>query len=377
MSPKLRLLQSVDRLTGPWFFRQLKHGATALSGSDNPAAQPVPADALNRVLIIRPGGLGDAVLTYPMLMTLRERYPDARFDVLAETRNADIYRINDIVDEIYCYETDPFTVFRRLKKNRYDLIIDTEQYHHLSTLLANALQPRFLCGFKTLGRERFLTHTAIHDESSYEVSSFLRLAEALLGSPVAFDPNQPFISIPPQTRTWADQTIRAAGMQRFAAVAPGAGGAYKLWPVSRYAEIVAWLIRQDYAVILLGGRDALEAADRIAAKAGSERVLSLAGQITLADSAGLLQRASLSVSADTGAMHLAYAVGTPTVSMFGPGEHLRWAPPGERHRIVRKDLACSPCTRLGRVPKCPYDVACMREISVDEVIAACADLLGR
>jgi ADP-heptose:LPS heptosyltransferase len=348
-----------------------------MSESDTSAAQPIPAAALRRVLIIRPGGLGDAVLSYPMLTALRAAYPHARFDALVERRNAGVYRINPIVDEIYRYDSRPWTVFGRLKKNCYDLIIDTEQYHHLSTLLANALRPRFLCGFDTLGRGRFMTHAAVHDEHSYEVFSFLRLAEIVLGAPITFDPDQPFIKIPAQTSTWADQTIRAAGLPRFVVLAPGAGGAYKRWPPSRYAEIVNWLTRRDYPVILLGGRDAMPAAAQITTRTDSGRVVNLVGQTTLTQSAGLLQRASLSVSADTGAMHLAYAVGTATVSLFGPGEHLRWAPPGKRHRIIRKGLACSPCTRFGHVPRCPYDVACMREISAPEVIAACGDRLER
>ena len=185
MSPKLKLLRSADRLLGPWLFRWLKPTVVQIPDTDSGARQPIPADALRRVLMIRPGGLGDAVLTYPMLKGLRTAYPDTRFDALVETRNAGIYRINNIVDEIYCYDTNPLAVFKQLKKNRYDLIIDTEQYHHLSTLLANALQPRFLCGFDTAGRAHFLTHPAVHDASSYEVYSFLRLAEAVLGSPQA------------------------------------------------------------------------------------------------------------------------------------------------------------------------------------------------
>jgi lipopolysaccharide heptosyltransferase II len=375
MPPKLKLLQSVDRLLGPWLFRQCKPAATGLSESDATAGRSAPPDMVRRVLIIRPGGLGDAVLTYPMLTALRAGFPDARIDALVEARNAGIYRINNIVDEIYRYDTNPLTVFRHLKKNRYDLIIDTEQYHHLSTLLANALQPRVICGFETLGRARFLTHGAAHDANSYEVFSFLRLAETVLGTAVVFDPNDPFIKVRAETLAWADQTISTAGIQRFAVIAPGAGGAYKIWPAARYAEIASWLTARNYPVILLGGDDASEAANQITADAGPGPMLNLVGQTNLSESAGLLQRASLCISSDTGAMHLAAAVGTPTVSLFGPGEYLRWAPSGEHHRMVRKGLACSPCTRFGQVPRCPYNVACMREISVNEVITACDDLL--
>ena len=362
-------------MLGPWLFRWVKPAVVQMPEPDSGAGQPIPANALRRVLLIRPGGLGDAVLTYPMLKGLRTAYPDTRFDALVETRNAGIYRINNIVDEIYCYDTNPLAVFKQLKKNRYDLIIDTEQYHHLSTLLANALQPRFLCGFDTAGRAHFLTHPAVHDASSYEVYSFLRLAEAVLGSPILFDPAQPFITVPEQTLAWAEQTMSDAGMQRSVVMAPGAGGTYKLWPMSRYTEIARSLTERNYPVILLGGDDATAAARQITATAKPARILNLVGRTNLAESAALLRRSNLCISSDTGAMHLAFSVGTPTVSLFGPGEYLRWAPPGEQHRMIRKGLACSPCTRFGHVPRCPHNIACMQEIGVKEVISACDELL--
>jgi ADP-heptose:LPS heptosyltransferase len=135
------------------------------------------------------------------------------------------------------------------------------------------------------------------------------------------------------------------------------------------------LNRRGHAVILLGGRDGVTAAATIAADNDPERVLNLAGKTTLAQTAALLQRARLSLSADTGVMHLAYAVGTPTVSLFGPGLQHKWAPPGKQHRVVRKGLACSPCTRHGRIPPCPHNIACMREISVADVTDAINALL--
>jgi ADP-heptose:LPS heptosyltransferase len=74
-------------------------------------------------------------------------------------------------------------------------------------------------------------------------------------------------------------------------------------------------------------------------------------------------------------LHLAYAVGTPTVALFGPGLHRKWAPPAPRHRVVRLGLPCSPCTRSGRVPPCPIGIACMRDLGVAPVLAAAEELL--
>lgn len=331
-------------------------------------------DEVRRILVIRPGGLGDAALTYPMLQALRQGYPDARIDILAERRNAGIYRIADIVAEIYRYDSGVLGVLRRLRDKRYDIVIDTEQFHHFSTVFANLLRPKYLCGFDTLGRKRFQTHSVPYRDETYEARSFIGLAEAVLGSEIAFDPDRPFIDVDPGARAWAAETMAAAQGRKVAVIAPVAGGASRLWPAVRYAEVAAWLIDRQYYVVLLGGRDGIEAAREIVDRNRSGTVLNLAGKTSLVQSAAVLQRAGLSVSADTGVLHLAYGVGTPTVSLFGSGLHRKWGPPGRYHRIVRKGLSCSPCIRFGRLPPCPHDIACMRELSARDVIDAIGDL---
>ena len=147
---KLKLLQSADRLLGPWLFRNLRPAAEKPATSAD--AGSIPSGEVRRILIVRPGGLGDAALTFPMLKALRDGYPDARIDILAERRNAGVYAIADGISEIYCYDAGALGVLRRLRQSRHDVIIDTEQYHHFSTIFANYLRPKYLCGFDTLGR---------------------------------------------------------------------------------------------------------------------------------------------------------------------------------------------------------------------------------
>jgi len=309
-----------------------------------------------------------------LLNALRQGYPDALVDVLAEKRNAGVYEIGDLVSEIHCYDSGVLGVQRRLQSAGYDILIDTEQIHHLSTIFANSLRPKYLCGFDTLGRRRFQTHTVPYREDRYEAISFLQLAEAVLGSPHGFDPDQPFIIVRPAAKAWAATKLKSANERQVVAVAATAGGSARLWPVARYAEVVRWLASRGYYVVLLGGSDGVEAANFIAAHMAPDAVLNLTGKTTLVQSAALLQHACLSVSADTGVMHLAYGVGTSTVSLFGSSSHRKWGPPGRRHRVVRKGLACSPCIRFGRLPPCPHNIACMQEIDAAEVIAAIEDL---
>jgi lipopolysaccharide heptosyltransferase II len=365
----------MDRLVGPWLCRRLRPGAGELANTTPMAPVEIRPESIRRILVVRPGGLGDAALTWPMLSALRSGFPAADIDILAENRNAGIYRIGELVSDIYLYDRKPLSTLRRLRRLRYDLIIDTEQYHHLSVVIANALRPRFLAGFDTLGRRRLHTHSVRHHEDTYEACSFLELAEALLNKSIEFDCDRAFIQVHAPTREWAAQEIAVHGMQKFIAVTPCAGGPYRLWPPERYAEVVGWLIRRGYPVVLLGGADGVDAAQKIVSLNPGTAILDLTGQTSLVQSAALLERAALSVSGDTGILHLAYGVGTPTVALFGSGLHRKWAPPGKRHRIVRKGLECSPCTRDGRVPPCPHAIACMQTISVAEVTEAIDELL--
>jgi ADP-heptose:LPS heptosyltransferase len=377
---KLKLLQSADRLLGPWLCRNLKPTAKKLKLTIDATDReqhsgPIPPEEVRRILVIRPGGLGDAALTYPLLRALRQGYPDARVDVLAEKRNAGIFEITDIVAKIHCYDSDMPAMLWRLRGAQYDIIIDTEQFHHFSTILANFLRPGYLCGFDTLGRRRFQTHSVPYGEGTYEAQSFLDLAEAVLGPSYHFDPDRYFIDVKPEARTWAVKTMEATGERELAVIAPTASGSSRLWPAARYAEVTRWLIGRNYFVVLLGGQDGIEAAGYISTHNDSGRVLNLAGRTTLAQSAAVLRQARLLVSADTGVMHLAYGIGTPTVSLFGSGLHRKWAPPGRHHRIVRKGLPCSPCIQFGQLPPCPFDIACMRDLGAGDVIAAIEDLL--
>lgn len=372
ISRRLRLLQAADRSVGPWLCRRIRPTAGALAAESGEAISP---NTIRRILVVRPGGLGDAALTYPLLGALRSGFPGADVEVLGERRNAGIYRIGDIVSRIHVYDDAPLATLRRLKRARYDLVIDTEQYHHLSVLVANALRPRFLAGFDVLGRARFHTHSVPHDEETYEARAFLRLAEVVLDRTIAFDAERAFIEVDSASTDWAQTVMAEHSLDKFVAVTPVAGGPYRLWPPTRYAEVIAWLMRRDYPVVLLGGADGVTAAESIVRRNPGAPILNLAGQTSLAESAALLQMAELSLSADTGILHLACGVGTPTVALFGPGRHRQWAPPGPRHRIVRKGLPCSPCMNRGRMPPCPIDIACMRDIGVDDVTAELAQAL--
>src|SRR5262249_27876712 len=106
---------------------------------------------------------------------------------------------------------------------------------------------------------------------------------------------------------------------------------------------------------LVGGRSERRVARTIARALPAGQVLDLCGRIPLAETAAVVSLSDLYVGSDTGVLHIAYGVGTPTVHLFGPGAISKWAPPGSRYHSISRRLPCSPCMRYNYVPRCPYD----------------------
>ncbi len=327
-----------------------------------------------RVLVIRPGGIGDAVLFVPMLRHLRESWPAARIDLLCERRNRGVVAGTGLVDRLYCYDR-PRELLAVLRGG-YDLVIDTEQMHALSALVAWATGAPRRVGFATNSRRRMLTDTVPYDLDLYEVRSFLELARAATGRTPSWDPDAPFYPVAPAAAARAREWL--AGLPRpRVAVHPGASIPQRRWPPSRYAEVARRLAGEGVAIVVLGGPADGRAARRIARELGGLPHVNLAGRCTLGEAAAVVAEVDVYVSADTGVLHLAYGVGTRTVHLFGPGVLSKWGPPGRRFRVVRADgVPCSPCTRYGYTPPCAQGLACMDRITPGMVLGAVREQLA-
>jgi lipopolysaccharide heptosyltransferase II len=364
-----RFLKAADGVAGRAAYRALVRRAQRTSALRD-AVPPSAAATVRRVLVIRPGGIGDAVLCHPMLRALRRAWPDAAVDVLAERRNAGIFRANDAADRVLEYDSLRGANLVTALRGDYDVVVDTEQFHHLSAVVAHLVGARISCGFDTHGRGGLYTHPVPYDDERYEVRSFLDLARAVTGEDAPFDPEAPFF---PLRDALLDDVRRRHGLGRGAgvvAIQPGASIERKRWDPDRFRELAQRLCALGHRVVLVGGRAERRASDRIAGSLPPAQVRDLCGRICLAETAAVVSLCDLLVGSDTGVLHIAYGVGTPTVNLFGPGVASKWAPRGSSHRSIRRDLPCSPCMRFGRVPRCPYDAKCMRLISVDEVFDA-------
>ncbi|HXQ22631.1 MAG TPA: glycosyltransferase family 9 protein [Candidatus Acidoferrales bacterium] len=367
---QVRLLKELDHVVGRAVYRAFLGGRRPRPG------EGVLPNPVRRILVLRPGGIGDAVLFFPLLHALRHTFPQARLDVLAERRNVGLFEANDVVDRAYAYDRNGGRDLLAAIRNGYDVAIDTEQYHFLSAVVTYLTGAPVRVGFDTQGRGGLFTHRVGYSDQTYEVYSFLNLFRALTGRERAFDPEQPFFPVSDEHLAWARGLLGERTHQRVAVISPGASMKQRLWAPERYRQLVRWLIDHGLRVVLTGGAGDVTAARATIEGVDPTCVINLAGATSLARTAAVIALADLYVSSDTGPLHIAYGVGTPTVHLFGSGILSKWAPLGSRYRAVHKALPCSPCTRYGYTPPCPYGVECMKRIEVEDVIAGVREVLG-
>jgi lipopolysaccharide heptosyltransferase II len=262
----------------------------------------------------------------------------------------------------------------RLGGRGYDAVLDLQGLFK-SALYVLATGAPIRVGFAE-GREGspwILTHRVVAPpQPVHAVERYLHLAAAV----DAADPAPEFlIALSPEDVTAARSLLVGCGISPGGprvALQPSARWRTKLWEIPRWRELAAALMRQGIGVVLTGSREDAAMAEGICAGMNPSP-LSLVGRLTLKQLAALLRDMSLMVSVDSGPMHIAAAMGTPVVALFGPTDPRRTGPLGEG-RILRHDLPCSPC--LQRRCRIADTYRCMRDITVAEVLGAVRDLLG-
>ncbi|MDP2654497.1 MAG: glycosyltransferase family 9 protein [Candidatus Omnitrophota bacterium] len=338
-------------------------GLTACLIPSRPETE-IPPDQCRQILIIRPGGIGDAVFLIPILLALKNVPTISAVDILCENRNREIFLSQSrLFRKLYCY--DARSEFTKIFKNHYDLIVDTEQWHYLSAIVSVLVPNRFNCGFASRPLRAKLFHRRVpYETGDYEMKNFRRLFEFLLGK----DTPEPLVDgcfeIEEQTRQWARQMVPTGAV----AVFVGASIALRRIPGDLAEAIGRLVLKLQHPVVLLGGKDVLDAGKKFQQDLQDSRVVNLVGQISLAQSTAIIRECRLFIGPDSGLLHLASAVGTPAIGLFGPGNLKKWAPRNEKTRIVTKNVSCSPCTHFGyTVPTCGGTYHCVKDISINDI----------
>jgi 3-deoxy-D-manno-octulosonic-acid transferase/heptosyltransferase-1 len=346
-----------------------------------------------KILIVKLSAIGDVIHTLPALNALRRHFPNAHITWLVEEGARDMVQGHPALDRVIVSGrkrwladaargrcADAFGGAARfvhcLRDTHYDLLLDF-QASLKSGLLIALTRARRKVGFDKGMVHSEHSHVFLNERIapvSMEIHALKRgliLLEAI-GVPcgqISYE-----LPIGPADIQAADSLLRATGRvdsPLLVAVNPVAKWSTKLWPETRFAALADGLIADlKAAVVFTGAPEDRPLIERIMAAMTRRGAANLAGQTTLKTLAALFQRVDLVVTTDTGPMHLAAAVETPVVALFGPTAHWRTGPFGPGHRIVRVPMACGPCFKR----RCA-SAACMGAITVDMVMGAVRRML--
>jgi len=353
-----------------------------------------------RILVIRPDHLGDLLFSTPAFRLLRAAFPTAHITALIGPWGQDVARRNPALDEVLTCEFPGFTrqpkgsplapyrlLWREARRLRsFDLAVIPRFDHWWGALLAYTARIPRRWGYDIPECRPFLTRPVPHVAGRHEVEQNLRLIEAgcqVEGMPCPIAEIDRALAFPlsEEEKAFADNYLARHGLvshSHLVAIHPGAGAAVKLWPAERFAQVADALAERWKArIILTGSRAELGLAWAVAMRTGA---LVAAGETTLGQLAALLARCDLVIGSDSGPLHLAVAVGAPTIHLYGPANPALfgpWAPGSEgAHRAIVSPMACVPCNRLDYTMAELVSHTCMKEITVAEVLKAAEELLG-
>ena len=291
------------------------------------------------------GAIGDLLLASGLLNGLAALLPKARIEIIASASNAASLAL---LDNSFIKTAFPVSAAWRLlhyvRKNRYDLFIDTTQWARLGALLARFSQAKTTIGFETRGQHRGNGYdiTVIHRSDVHEAENFAALGRALF---------EDFIFSPKLTLP-ANFINPFAGCKVIAFhlwPARGLGRYLKAWPDEYWADLAKILLARGYRIILTGSREDVAETDNFINRffSGEKNVVSVAGEYSLPDLACILKNALALVSVNTGIMHLGALLGTPTIGLHGATNPVRWGPLGSHTRSLLPTRGASAYLDLG------------------------------
>lgn len=318
--------------------------------------------------------MGDTVLTYPAVQGLKTLFPQSHLAILVQSHLIDLWKTFPYVNEIIPFQKkeglasfwEDLNLSESLKERKFDLAIILPRSFRSAFQIYMARIP-IRIGYQDEGRSFFLTHRIPRTEEvlkAHRIHYYQKLIDPI--GKVEYFPS-PQIFLREEERGWAEQQVKDLGLldgRPLIGVNPGATyGLAKCWPTVRFGELGKRLSQKWKATILLFGKEEERSIVAEILKPLGNKGIDLTGKTLLLQLAALLERCHLLITNDTGTMHVAAAVGTPVVALFGSTDPLITGPRGDGHVVVRKDVPCSPC--LKRI--CPTDHRCMDLITVDEV----------
>jgi len=340
-------------------------------------------EGIQRILVIKFWGIGNLVQTSPTLRGIRRRFPKAEITFLTLEQNKGIYENSGLYDEaiylrlttIWDFTRELTTLFFVLRNYRFDLIIDLEPLTYFAEMISFYVGVGHRVGFSVPGRESLFTKPVEFREDEHISRTFFRVLSVFDSDGEAGEEDlipEP-IPLTREDERAAEELLRAQdvnpgefliGMN----VNASEVARERRWPMENFAALVDMVIQKlNATVVLFGSPDEAPYVERTIAMMQQDPI-NLAGRTTLRQAIAVMSKLDLFITNDSGPLHLAYALGIPTISFYGPESPRRYGPMGSKHRTIYKDLDCSPCIYFKNQKKinCDRDALCMRLISVKE-----------
>lgn len=337
--------------------------------------KPIDKSSINNILIRATNWVGDAVMTLPALEAVRENFPKSRITVIARPWVAPVFENHPAVNNILIYNrhdslkkniSEFFHVINLIRKNRYDLAVLFQNAFE-AALITYLGGVKSRLGFDSDGRGFLLTHRIKRTDGIFGVHQVEYYLSILKSAGLEAKSRNPVLHISKKDSAKASALLEINGINRndfLLGLGPGAiFGNAKRWPVERFAKIGDLAAEKWNAkIIIMGSKKEKEIGTSMTGLMLHKSV-DFCGATSLGEALGIIGRCSLFVTNDSGLMHVAAALGVPTLAIFGSTDHVATGPRGINTRIIKHEIDCSPCLK----PECPTDFKCMLSIEPEEV----------
>jgi lipopolysaccharide heptosyltransferase II len=346
---------------------------------------------ITRVLLLRLERIGDLLMTLEAIADARRAWPHAEIDLAVGSWNRELASLIPGVQRVHVADlpwlsrgeqptswSHLLDAARRWRAERYDIVVNFEPDIR-TNFLAWLTRAPVRSGYDTSGGGAFLTDGGPYDPSAHVAVNARRLVARASGiSEPKTTAAGPRLSVPPDRLQQAVERLGSAPRPWIGVHASG-GRESKQWHLERFADVARRLAaRTRGTIVLTGSPSDVDLVGRVADAIGDVRHVSLAGAASLPDLVATIAAFDVLVTGDTGPMHVAGAVETPVVALFGPSDPSRYGPRAGIERILRVQLHCSPCGQVRLPPeRCRGHVPdCMDGITVETVVAGALDVLA-
>ena len=337
-----------------------------------------------RILIVRLDRIGDVVLSTPVIRAVREAYPESHIAVMVRPYAREIVEGNPYLNEVIIYDKEGghsgivgnLRFIQELKEKRFGLaiILHPTKRTHIVTSLAGIPE--------RIGYNRkagfLLTKSIPHTKQfglKHEIDYALDILRYMGMEPKTRELYMPVNSV---CERRAEELFKEHGIQAgdiVIAMNPGASCSSKRWSIEKFADVANRLVAKHHAkIVVVAGRADKKCGDALAARVAGD-CLNLTGKTSVGDLASVLRRARLFISNDSGPVHIACAVNTPVIAIFGRSDRglspERWGPSGTRDVVLHKDAGCEICL----AHNCRHGFRCLDSITSDEVVRAADEML--